>query len=137
MKNNQWVERTIQINAPVDHVWRVFIDPKVTRKMGGEYITDWKPGSSFGWRSSNGQMLTHGTVLEVHPKKLIKHNLFTSAQSKEIASVISYRFEGQDGRTFLHTREELTQAVDEGTYDEIVQGWDAALRLVKDLAEKI
>lgn len=32
---------------------------------GGEYITDWKPGSSFGWKGINGQMLTYGTVLEV------------------------------------------------------------------------
>lgn len=44
------IEKTVTINAPLEKVWSVFTDPKVTKEMGGKYITDWKVGSDFGWQ---------------------------------------------------------------------------------------
>jgi hypothetical protein len=43
-----FVEKSIEINAPASKVWRIFTDPVLTRQMGGEYVSDWKAGSSFG-----------------------------------------------------------------------------------------
>src|SRR5687768_13920664 len=87
-----FVEKSIEINAPVSKVWRVFTDPVLTRQMGGEYVSDWKVGSSLRWKGPDGRMLTNGTILNIEPEKLLQHNLFSSDASSagEITSVITY-----------------------------------------------
>jgi len=44
------IEKTIAINASPAKVWSVFRDPKVTKEMGGHYVSDWKVGSTFSWK---------------------------------------------------------------------------------------
>lgn len=75
MQNNV-IEKTIEINAPLDQVWRVFTDPDVTRQMGGYYETGWKMGSTFGWKGQDGNLHTKGILLDFLPRRLIKHSLF-------------------------------------------------------------
>jgi uncharacterized protein YndB with AHSA1/START domain len=33
------IHKVIEINAPLENVWRVFADPAVSRQMGGEYVS--------------------------------------------------------------------------------------------------
>ena len=56
---NNLIEKSVEINAPVSKVWRVFTDPVLTRQMGGEYVSEWEVGSSFSWKSLDGQILTN------------------------------------------------------------------------------
>ena len=72
-----FVEKSIEINAPASKVWQVFTDPAITRQIGGEYVSDWKVGSSFGWKGLDGKMVTNGTILKIEPEKLLQHNLLT------------------------------------------------------------
>lgn len=51
--NYSIVEKTIVINATPENVWRVFTDPSITQQMGGEYMSDWKVGSTLGWKGPN------------------------------------------------------------------------------------
>ena len=135
---NHFVEKSIEINAPVSKVWRVFTDPALTRQMGGEYVTEWKVGSSFSWKGLDGQILTNGSILKIEPEKLLQHNLFDSgAASKEsILSVITYEFNEQNGRTLLLAREEFSQPKNDEEYIDANEGWDVALQSVKAIAEK-
>lgn len=128
------IQKAIEINAAVDKVWRVFTDPAITRQMGGEYVTDWKVGSSFGWIGKDGNVYTHGAILQLEKESLLKHNLFDAAQ--KVLSVITYGFIDKNGQTTLLAQEELN-AVTEEQFEEAMEGWDAALTLVKKTAEKL
>ena len=130
---NSFIERTIEINAPVSRVWRVFTDPALTRKMGGEYVSEWKVGSAFGWKGSDGKMLTNGTILQIMPEELLQHELLNTLGS--VNSVITYQFAQKHQVTTLHAREEFAGDISDEDYADAVAGWDAALRAVKETAE--
>jgi uncharacterized protein YndB with AHSA1/START domain len=124
-----FVDKTIEIHAPASKVWRVFTDPDLTRQMGGEYVSDWKVGSSFGFKGLDG------TILKIEPEKLLQHKLFNSISS--IDSVITYELQEHNGDTTLYSREEFTSPVSDKEYSDIEEGWNAALLAVKELAENI
>jgi uncharacterized protein YndB with AHSA1/START domain len=130
------IKKIIKINSPTDKVWRVFTDPVITRQMGGEYVTDWKVGSSFGWKGKDGKMYTNGTILQVENRRLIKHNLFDMEDKEKILSVITYKFESQGMQTTLYALEELNYKMTDQQYNDASEGWDFALAAIKEIAEK-
>jgi uncharacterized protein YndB with AHSA1/START domain len=129
------IKRQIEIHAPVAKVWSVFTNPEVTRQMGGEYVSDWQVGSSLQFKGMEGQILTNGVILKFETEKVIQHRLFNSVGSAE--SIITYEFEAQDDMTILHSREEFAEPIADNIYSDALEGWDAALRTVKDIAERI
>lgn len=131
------IKKTTEIKAPPATVWRVFTDPAVTRQIGGEYVTDWKTGSTFGWKGLDGRMHTRGTILHIEKEKLLQHNLLDPEGSELITSVITYSFEGKDGYTILSAVEEMAEPLAEEEYEEASAGWDLALMAVKETAEKL
>jgi len=135
--NNSLIEKSIIINATVNVVWRVFTDPVITRKMGGEYATNWKAGSSFGWKGADGNMYTNGIILRIENEQLIEHSLFSSGSTTTITSVIAYTFKENNGGTILCASEKLFAELTENEYNETSQGWDFALATVKKIAEDL
>lgn len=135
---DNFVEKSIEIEATVSKVWRVFTDPVLTRQMGGEYVTDWKVGSSFRWKSLDGQLLTNGSILKIEPEKLLQHNLVSTdaVSAGSILSVIMYEFHEQDGLTTLRAQEDFARPITDEEYDSAIEGWDAALQSVKEIAER-
>ncbi|HTE10088.1 MAG TPA: SRPBCC domain-containing protein [Chitinophagaceae bacterium] len=134
---NSLIEKSIKINVSLNKVWRVFTEPAVTRKMGGEYVTDWKEGSSFGWKGLDGNMYTNGTILRIENEQLIAHNLFSSAGEKTVSSVITYTFKESDGFMILDAREDLSAELTDTEYQQASEGWDIALDAVKRTAENL
>lgn len=129
------IEKSVEINAPISKVWRVFTDPALTRHMGGEYLSDWKVGSSFGWKAADGTMVTNGTILKIEPENFFQHTLFNTVGA--IDSVITYEF-GENGHgTILHAREHFSKPMTDKEYADAMAGWDAALLGVKEIAERI
>ena len=131
---NLLIEKTIEINSPVAKVWRVFTDPVLTRQMGGEYVSDWKVGSSLRWKGPGGKLLTNGTILKVELEKLLQHNLLDAAGN--VTSIITYEFHNANGNTMLRAQEAFTNAQTNEAFAEASEGWDAALEGVKAAAEK-
>jgi uncharacterized protein YndB with AHSA1/START domain len=129
-----FIEKSVEINAPASKVWRVFTDPVLTRQMGGEYVSDWKVGSSFGWKGLDGKMITNGAIMKIVPEKLLQHTLLNSVESAN--SVITYEFAEKNHVTIVHAREDFTQPIADNEYAEVVKGWEAALLAVKETAEK-
>lgn len=125
------LEKSILINATPAKVWRVFTDPAITRKMGGEYITDWKAGSSFGWKGTDGKMYTQGLILQIIPYQLLQHRLF-KPDGHSVLSTITYELQDQQGATLLLAKEDPVES-----YEDASAGWDGALQAVKDLAESL
>lgn len=132
----QIIELSINIQASMHAVWRVFTDPAATKQMGGFYETNWKAGNSFAFVKTDGTKLTNGRLLELQPGKLIKHSLFKTG-SEEIISVITYEFFDNNGYTLLKGKEELSQPLGKAAFDDAREGWEFALQSVKEIAEKI
>ncbi|TGN08289.1 SRPBCC family protein [Leptospira ilyithenensis] len=135
-----FIETKILIHAKPSTVWEVFTNPILTRQMGGEYVTNWKQGSSFGWKGLDGKMLTRGKILEIEPDSYFKHSLFETIASEEgdspiINSVITYRFEKEDEFTELIGREDFKVPINQKEYENIRSGWKLALEAVKATAE--
>jgi uncharacterized protein YndB with AHSA1/START domain len=128
------IEKSIEISAPVSRVWRVFNDPTLTRQMGGEYVSEWKVGSSFCWKGLDGNMVTNGKIMKIEPEKLLQHILLNTVGTTN--SVITYEFDQKDGVTLLHAREEFTNPIADKEYADAEKGWDAALQAVKETAER-
>jgi uncharacterized protein YndB with AHSA1/START domain len=134
--SNTHIIKSISINAVPQVVWRVFTDPKLSRRLGGHYLSDWKKGSSLQWKGDDGKMYTYGIILEIEPEKLLKHNLLDKRTKSRVNSVITYRIESTNDQTVLHAEEELTFAMRDEDFDDALEGWDMVLESIKDIAEK-
>jgi hypothetical protein len=78
-------------------------------------------------------MLTNGTILQIEPDKLLKHNLLNPDAT--VISVIRYELREQNGRTILHASENFTNPINEKEFTDAIEGWDASLAALKDVAE--
>ena len=134
---NRVVKKTIAIRSSPASVWRVFTDPAVTRQMGGEYLSEWTNGSSIEWKGLDGNMYTSGTILHIIPEQVLSYRLYDLKDKNILLSVITYHFENNDGSTLLHASEELNYPITDEQYNDISTGWDYALNLVKESAEKL
>lgn len=135
--DNPVIKKTIDINASTKKVWSVFTDPNVTRKMGGEYVSEWKVGSSFGWKGKNSSLYTNGTILELEPGKLLKHSLLDLKDKDRLLSVITYEFVKNGEGTILSATEEINYEMTDHQFKDANEGWDAALQLLKYVAEQL
>ena len=135
---DNFLEKFIEINAPVSTVWRVFTDPVLSRQMGGEYLTEWKVGSPLHWKNLDGQILTNGLILKIEPEKILQHNLVSTdaVSAGSILSVITYEFQNRNGLTMLLAREDFVRPITDEEYNAATEGWDAALQSVKEIAER-
>ncbi|MEI3799204.1 MULTISPECIES: SRPBCC family protein [unclassified Chitinophaga] len=131
------IKKTIDINASTKKVWSVFTDPTITKQMGGEYVSDWKVGSSFGWKGKESSVYTNGKIIELEPGKLLKHSLFDLKDKDRLLSVITYEFIKNGDSTILSATEEINYEITDYLFKEANEGWDAALQLVKYVAEKL
>jgi uncharacterized protein YndB with AHSA1/START domain len=129
-----FIEKSIEIHAPVSRVWRVFTDPALTRQMGGEYVSDWEVGSSFRWKGMDVTVLTQGKIMKIEAEKLLQHTLLNSVGATN--SVITYELEEQDGVTTLRAHEDFTNPINEDEHRDASEGWDAALLALRDVAER-
>jgi uncharacterized protein YndB with AHSA1/START domain len=133
---NKVIKKRIAVNASPNQVWRVFTDPAITRQMGGEYVSDWKTGSSFGWKGKDGKMFTKGTILQIEADRLLKHNL-VDLQTGDLLSVITYELKGEANNTVIIASEELHYEMTDDQCKAASEGWDLALKAVKEIAEKL
>lgn len=131
------IKKTIDINASTKKVWSVFTDPTITKQMGGEYVSDWKVGSSFGWKGKESSVYTNGKIIELEPGKLLKHSLLDLKDKNRLLSVITYEFIKNGDSTILSATEEINYEITDYLFKEANEGWDAALQLVKYVAEKL
>jgi uncharacterized protein YndB with AHSA1/START domain len=128
------IEREITIATSAANVWRIFTDPAVTRSLGGEYVSEWAVGGSLNWKDLNGTIHTSGTILAMEKEKLLKHELTDHGTP---LSIITYELVDNNGTTLLKTKEELNYTISGNQLREAEEGWDLALKSVKETAEKL
>ena len=146
-----FVEKSIEIDAPVSKVWDVLTAPEHTAKWATEFSggspfsieSDWQPGSPVSWKDSDNQVIVEGNVTAVEPRKLLRFTVFDvrSAKRPPITEEdgITYRLSEKNGRTTL--------SVSQGDFSVMAQGgkyrdmsaeiWKRVLPRVKELAERM
>lgn len=134
------IERSMKIHAPAAKVWSTFTEPEYTRKFGGEFVTDWNVGSSFGWRGIDGKMYTRGHILQIDPGKLLQYNIIRDSSKGNVGpsifSTITYELHEDGEYTTLLAREEFVSSLTEQEYTLAGAAWFEALARVKEMAEK-
>jgi uncharacterized protein YndB with AHSA1/START domain len=135
--NKSFIEKSIEIKTTPKLLWQVFTDPSITRRMGGEYLTDWKVGSNISWKGIDGTVYTYGLILELEPEKILKHSLFNPGEETAVLSVITYQFEDNNGSTTLTGREDYTIEMTDKEYEDAAEGWGFALNILKETAETV
>ena len=134
---NLFLEKSIEIAVPAIDVWQAFVDPAKSRKMGGEYVSEWEVGSPISWKDLDGKTVRSGKILKIEAAKALKHNVFKDVEGiPTLSSVITYEFRGrQDGKTTLLARESFAEAQDAKTFAAADAAWNEALAKLKEAAE--
>jgi uncharacterized protein YndB with AHSA1/START domain len=133
--DKQVITKEITMNVPASQVWRMFVDASFTKQMGGEYSSDWQPGSMLRWKA-NGQVITNGRILQIEKERLLQHSLFYPDELDTAMAIITYRLREEDGKTALTIIEEFTDPVTENELKDSEEGWEAALETVRGLLER-
>ncbi len=133
---NLFLEKTIDISATAKKVWGTFLDPAISVRMGGEYVSEWEEGSSISWKAGGKTRMT-GRILKIVAEKLLKHNVLrvTDEGVSALSSVITYELREHNGMTILVARESFAEAQNDKAFAEALAGWDATLQKLKQAAE--
>lgn len=131
------IHHIIHIDTSVNDVWTVFVNPAITKQLGGEYLTNWKQGSSIHWKDNSGVLQTSGIILELIPQKLLKIQLYDTTVPSEILSTVTYEFEDHHSFTRLVVEEVIHYQINNDEYHDASQRWKDTLFAIAELAEKI
>lgn len=128
------IERSMKIHATPARVWSAFTEPEFTHKFGGEFVTDWSEGSSFGWKGLDGKMYTQGQIVKIDPGKLLQYTLFRP-NSPQLFSTITYELHEEGEFTTIIAREDFASMIEEQEFTLAGAAWFEALARIKELAE--
>jgi uncharacterized protein YndB with AHSA1/START domain len=137
----QTIEKTIEINAPVEKVYQVRINPQFTRAWGNAFSegahveSDWKPGSEVVWKYKDGNVGAKGVVVENEPMHRITVAFYDDVNEKPPAQPGQYK-EVYTVQTGQQSRLQIVAgALPESDVLTHSPLWDKALQKIKELAE--
>jgi uncharacterized protein YndB with AHSA1/START domain len=144
-----FVEKTIEINAPITKVWDVLTSPEYTSEWATEFSggaefhieSDWKPGSRVLWKDQVGNVIVEGYVTAVEPNTFLRFTVFDVRGEKPPVTEedgITYKLTEHSGKTTLQLLQGDFSVMPEGEkYHRLSsEVWDRVLPKVKALAEK-
>jgi uncharacterized protein YndB with AHSA1/START domain len=139
----QTIEKTIEIDAPIEKVYEVLVNPQYTRAWGnafsaGAYVeSDWKPGSEVVWKDKDGNVGAKGLVVENEPMRRITVAFYDDVNEKPPAQPGQYK-EVYSVQTSRHQSRLEIVASGLPDSDVVIHSplWDKALLMIKELAEK-
>jgi uncharacterized protein YndB with AHSA1/START domain len=148
-----FIEKSIEIDAPVQKVWKILTDDEFTKQwieegwgkigVGDMNVhSDWKPDSEVLWKKeSDGTLLVNGNITKLNPYKLLRFTVFDVNTKEKFATEeedgITYAFDERNGNTILTVTHGNFAVMKEGkkNYELTKKVWDAALPKIKELAE--
>jgi uncharacterized protein YndB with AHSA1/START domain len=144
-----FVDKSIEINAPVSKVWDVLTGREYTAQWASEFSggsplhieSDWKLGSPAQWKDSEGKTIVEGNVTALEPKKLLRFTVFDVRSQKPPVTEedgITYQLSEEEGKSTLHVLQGDFSAMAEGEKYRGMSAeiWDRVLPKVKELAER-
>ena len=145
-----FVDKNIEINAPIAKVWDVLTRREMTGRWASEFTggapffieSEWMRGSAVVWKDQNGIVIVEGTVTALEPYTLLRFTVFDVHSEKPAVTDedgITYRLSELGGKTRLQVRQGDFSGMAEGEKfhrmsEEI---WERVLPKVKELAEQV
>ena len=143
------VKNSITINASIQKVWDVLVNPEQTKKymFGCETVTDWKVGSELLWRGNyegKEMVFVKGFILEIQPEKLLKYTVIdpnaTYPHTPENHLNVLYELIYSNNQTTLTVSQDgfETAADGEKRFTDVSNngdGWNPILKLIKGVVE--
>jgi uncharacterized protein YndB with AHSA1/START domain len=145
-----YVDKTIEINAPVSHVWNTITKREYTDQWALEFSSggpqfhiesDWKPGSHVLWKGEDGTVVVEGNVTALELNKLLRYTVF-DVRSPERPPVteedgITFQLREENGKTTLHILHgDFSVMTDGEKYRDLsAEIWDKVLLKIKELSE--
>lgn len=134
--------KSVRIRASLKDIWNIVLHPDNQWGLafgGGATVeTDWKEGSSIIWRDAENNIGAIG-VIEVHnPEKYLQLHYYDDLEAKPEATLGDY----YERYSIVRDQDEYILSVEIGriakshvsAHNEM---WDEAIRIIKQLAEKI
>ena len=144
-----FVDKSININAPIARVWDVLTRREKTGEWASEFTggapfyieSDWKLGSPVLWKDQNGAVIVEGTVTALEPYTLLRFTVFDVRGEKPPVTEedgITYRLSEQSGKTTLQVRQgDFSGMADAEKFHRMSEEiWERVLPKVKALAEQ-
>jgi uncharacterized protein YndB with AHSA1/START domain len=144
-----FVDKSIEIDAPVSKVWEVLTARRYTSTWAPEFSggspflieSDWKPGSPVFWKDSEGKTIVEGNVTTLEPEKLLRFTVFDVRSQRPPVKEedgITYELSEKDDKTILHVLQGDFSVMPEGEKyrDMSAEVWARVLPKVKELAER-
>ena len=142
------INKSVNINAPKEKVWKVLLDDKYTRTWYNEFSegtyaeTDWTPGSKALFRDKSGMGLI-AKITENKPYEVIAmehQGMITSSGKEDYDSEMAKSVKGAIEKYTLSedngtTRLQITCDMEEKYFDSMSNAWERALNKVKELSE--
>ncbi|HXB99724.1 MAG TPA: SRPBCC domain-containing protein [Terriglobales bacterium] len=139
------IRKSIDIDAPVETLWRVLTDSEFIKQymFGCTAETDWKPGSPLLWKgAADGKLYVKGHVVSIEKPHRLAYTIFDpNSTIKDIPAnylTMTYELKKRNERASVL---EITQgdfsAVEDGErrYQHSLDGDDSVLSGIKKLAE--
>ena len=142
-----FVDKTVEIDAPVQKVWDVLTNPNFTDQWTNEFMadmiveSDWKMGSAVVWKDISGKVVVEGDVTKIEPKKVLRYTTFDVETGRTPVTEedgITFELSGYEGKTKLHILHGDFATMKEGQkyYDMTLDAWNKIVPKIKELAEK-
>jgi uncharacterized protein YndB with AHSA1/START domain len=139
----QTIEKTIEIDAPIEKVYEVLVNPQFTRAWGNAFSegahveSDWKPGSEVVWKDKDGNVGAKGIVIENEPSRRIAVAFYDDVNAKPPTAPGQYKevYMVQPNQNQSQLKVEAG-ALPESDIKSHSPLWDKALQVIKELAEK-
>jgi uncharacterized protein YndB with AHSA1/START domain len=132
----------ININVPVDAVWKALVDPALIKQymFGTDVVSDWKIGGPIIWKGEwqGKHYKDKGVILKFEPPHLLRYSHFSPltgrADRQENYHTVTIEL-AREGNT---TGVTLTQDKNEDEADRVNsrQNWQMMLEGLKHLLEK-
>ena len=144
-----FVEKTIEINAPVSKVWDVLTSREQTGEWASEFAggaplhieSRWKLGSPVLWKDQDGTVVVEGKVTALESHTLLRFTVFDVRGDRPPVTEedgITYRLTEQSGKTTLRILQgDFSVMAEAEKYHRLsAKIWDRVLPKVKALAEQ-
>ena len=144
-----FVDKSIEINAPIARVWEVLTERDFTAEWAPEFSggspfhieSEWKINSPVLWKDSQEKTIVEGNVTALEPRKLLRFTVFDVRSEKPSIHKedgITYQLSEKDGKTRLHILQGDFSAMSNGEKyrDMSAEVWERVLPKVKELAER-
>ena len=142
MQNGLVAKASVNINAPLTHVWDALINPEMIRQymFSTEVVSTWKEGSPIIWKGiwQGKSYQDKGVIIKIELYKMLVYSHFSALSGlldvPKNYHTLTFELSTQDGLTSVTLSQDNNS--NEKARDHSQQMWKTVLTGLKELVEK-